>query len=143
MNRKNKTLASVFFPCILTLFCLPALGQQDPPAEGTSLQVVRQALMCESVKDGLPVNEAIVFDVSKGAAYCWSDFDPVAEDGVVYHQWYRRGKLVSKVKLAIHPPRWAAYSSLKLRQADIGPWRLNITDEEERVLKVLRFSITE
>ncbi len=112
------------------------------PGEAAS-PTLKKAVMCEGVKDGLPVDQTIVFDVSKGSAYCWSEFDPVAVDGVIYHQWYRNGELMTPFKLAVHPPRWAVYSTLRLRQADVGPWRLDITNENGDILKTLRFSITE
>ena len=89
------------------------------------------------------MDQTIVFDVSKGVAYCWSDFDPVTEDGLIYHKWYRNGELISSFKLAVHPPRWAVRSNLRLRQADVGPWRLDITNESGDILKTHRFSITE
>jgi len=104
---------------------------------------VKKAVMCEGVKDGLPVNQTIIFDGSKNSAFCWSEFDPVLAEGIVYHKWYRRGELITRKKLAVHPPRWAAYTRLPLRQADIGPWQLDITDENGSILKTLRFSITE
>lgn len=105
--------------------------------------VVKSALMCESVQDGLPVNQTIIFNASSPSAYCWSEFDPVDADGVVYHEWYRKGVLITRKKLAVHAPRWATYSRLPLREADIGPWHLNITDENGNVLKTIRFSVTE
>ena len=89
------------------------------------------------------MNQTIVFDVSKGSAYCWSDFDPVTEDDIIYHKWYRSGKLISAHQRAVHPPRWAVYSVLMLRQTDVGPWRVDITNKNGDVLRTLRFSITE
>jgi hypothetical protein len=110
---------------------------------GTVSPVVKEAVMCEGVQDGLPVNQTIIFNLSKTSAYCWSEFDPVPADGVVYHEWYRKGLFITRKKLAVHTPRWATYSRLPLRQADIGPWHLNITDQNGNVLQTLRFSITE
>jgi len=117
-------------------------AQAEKPAD-TVPPVVNNAVMCEGVQDGRPVNQSIVFAVSNTSVYCWSDFDPVTEDGFIYHEWYRKGVLITRKKLAVHAPRWATFSSLPLRQADIGPWHLNITDETGNVLKTLRFSITE
>lgn len=111
--------------------------------ENSDTIVIDQAVMCEGVKDGLPVNQTLVFDVSKGTAYCWSNFDPVISDGVIFHEWYRKGELISRKKLAVHKPKWATYSSLRLREADIGPWQLKIVDDGGNILKTLRFSITE
>lgn len=128
---------------ILAFFWGPVMaGTNDTPASYVS-PTVQKAVMCEDVKDGLPLNQTIIFDVSKNSAYCWSEFDPVPAEGFVYHEWYRKGELITRKKLAVHPPRWATYTRLPLRQADIGPWQLIITDENGRILTTLRFSITE
>lgn len=118
-------------------------AEQNNNIADTALPTVKSAVMCEGVQDGLPVNQTVIFNVSNSSVYCWSEFDPVPEDGVVYHEWYRKGVLITRKKLAVHTPRWATYSRLPLRQADIGPWQLKITDESGNVLKTLRFSITE
>lgn len=143
---RNKAMHKIcrMLPLLISLmFVLSVRAQQaDSVAEATT-PVIKNALMCEGVQNGLPVNQTIIFDVSKTSAYCWSEFDPVPVDSVIYHEWYRKGVLITRKKLAVHSPRWATYSRLPLRQADIGPWQLNITDEEGNVLKTLRFSITE
>jgi len=134
---------TIFLFVVLLSFHIPVLAEQGENPGGAISPKLKKAVMCESVQDGLPVNQTVVFDVSKGSAYCWSDFDPVEVDGVIHHQWYRNGKLSYDQPLAVHPPRWAAYSTLRLRQADVGPWRLDITNESGDILKTLRFSITE
>lgn len=128
---------------LLVLFNASATAEQDIFPDESLLPTLNRAVMCEGVQSGLPVDQTIVFDVNKGSAYCWSNFDPVHADGIVFHEWYRNGKLMARFKLAVHPPSWANYSSLRLRQTDIGPWQLSITDEEGKTLTTLRFSITE
>ena len=128
--------------CPLPNSAVKAQGTTDNPANSEKIEIA-QAVMCEEVRDGLPVNQTLVFEVSKGTAYCWSNFDPVISDGVISHEWYRKGELISRKKLAVHKPKWATYSSLRLREADIGPWQLKIVDGDGNILKTLRFSITE
>ena len=128
---------------VLAFLSMPVIAEEGATPDKTVSPTLKKAVMCEKVQDGLPVDQTLVFDVSKGSAYCWSDFDPVAEDSIVYHNWYRNGKLISSIPLAVHPPRWANYSSLRMRQADVGPWSLNITSEHGEILKIIRFSITE
>lgn len=128
---------------ICLMFSLTVRAQQTESVAGATTLVVKNALMCEGVQDGLPVNQTIIFDTSNASAYCWTEFDPVPADGFVYHEWYRKGILITRKKLAVHSPRWTTYSRLPLRKADIGPWHLNITDEKGNVMKTLRFSITE
>lgn len=138
-----RALKTTLLLATIVSLSMPLVAEQEAAPGETLSPTLKKTVMCEGVQDGLPMGQTIVFDVSNGSAYCWSDFDPVAEDSIVYHQWYRNGELVSSLKLAVHPPRWAAYSSLRLRQADVGPWSLNITNRDGDVLKTLRFSITE
>jgi hypothetical protein len=125
-----------------------------PPVEGSPEQTDRlgsgpegermalaQAVMCEDLKELSPVNAGVVFPVTIGAVSCFSIFDPVPRKTIIYHNWYRRDKLVTKIKLSVQPPRWSTFSRMQLREADKGPWRLEITDEDGSVLRLLRFSI--
>lgn len=143
MKRLNNSFKWIVAVGMLTLFCTSISAEQNALPDESHSPTLKRAVMCESVQSGLPVDQTIVFDVAKGAAYCWSNFDPVQADGIVFHEWYRNGKLMSRFKLAVHPPSWANYSSLRLRNADIGPWQLTIKDENGRTLTTLRFSITE
>lgn len=89
------------------------------------------------------MNPTLLFSVDNRYAYCWSDFSPVTETAVIRHVWYRKDTMVARVKLLIHPPRWATYSSIRLRESDKGPWRVDITGPAGEVLQTLRFSITD
>lgn len=124
---------------------MPAFGQEHAPAAqnpNTGL-VLARAGICESVENLNPVNTAAVFSVTQGQIYCFSDFGTVRSQTVVYHRWYHRDALTTQIRLKIYPPRWATYSMLKLREVDKGPWKVEITDAEGRVLSVLRFSIVD
>lgn len=99
--------------------------------------------MCEGIQGDLPINPTVVFSVGYGNAYCRSEFDRIVQKEVIHHYWYRKDKLVASIKLVLQPPRWATYSNIRLRDADKGPWRVDILDSEKKVLKTLRFSITD
>jgi hypothetical protein len=100
-----------------------------------------QAIVCETVREGVVVNEAVAFSVSLGRVYCYTDFVSVPEKTLTYHVWYQADQQRASVKLALRPPRWAVYSYITLRDKDKGPWRVEITDERGNVLQTLRFSI--
>jgi hypothetical protein len=102
-----------------------------------------QALVCEDIKDGIPAFPAVTFPISAGKIYCYTFFDQLAEDTVVYHQWFFRDKASSRIRLPLKQPRWTTYSSIQLREADKGPWRVEVSDAGGRVLKTLRFSVTD
>lgn len=102
-----------------------------------------RAVMCETVKEYSPINAAVVFSIELGRASCFTAFDPVYEKTTIHHKWYRRGNLVTVKRLTINPPSWSSLSSIQLRDADKGPWRVDITDEQGSVIHTLRFSITD
>ena len=102
-----------------------------------------EAVMCEKIDNFKPLYPSVIFPVSAGSVMCFSEFDIVPETTVIYHDWIRRDTLVFHKKLVLKPPRWASVSSIKLRETDQGPWRVEIRDSEGNLLSILRFSITE
>ena len=102
-----------------------------------------EAVMCEEIYAGTPRNPTSVFSASKEKAVSFSVFDPVPQKTVIYHNWYHRDVPSAKIRLRLEPPRWSTYSSIQLRKTDIGPWRVEITDNKGKVYGVLRFSVTD
>jgi hypothetical protein len=127
------------------IFPALALSQENktslPPPVVRTLTVER-ATMCEEVAGQDPKNPAAVFSIKRQIVYCFSSFDSIVQKTYIHHSWYRGEKLITKIKLLLHPPRWATISRIQLREADRGPWRVEITDQDDNVLKILRFSVT-
>ncbi len=105
--------------------------------------VLVHASMCERIEMLAPVNQAMVFSVKRDQVFCLTTFNPVPQQTYVYHTWFQRDKLIKIKRLPLHPPRWTTFSGIQLRQADKGPWSVEINDREGRLLKILRFSVTE
>ena len=114
-----------------------------PPNVAEEKLTLMQHIMCEAIKELEPINTAIVFSIDVEKVICYTTFDPVPEKTVIYHNWYRRNVLNTKIKLSLRQPRWRTYSSIQLRETDKGPWRVEITDADGRILGLLRFSITD
>lgn len=110
-----------------------------PPAE---LKLAR-AVMCESIQKLAPANQAVLFSIDVGRISCFTEFEQVTKQTFIRHKWYRKGNLISVKQLTVHPPRWSSFSSMQLRNADKGPWRVDVTDENDNLIVTLRFSITE
>ena len=102
-----------------------------------------QGLMCEDIVSNAPRNPTNVFSIAQGKAVCFSSFDEVPQKTIIYHNWYHRDVPSAKIRLILKPPRWSTYSSIQLRRTDIGPWRVEITDDKGNALGVLRFSVTD
>ena len=132
--------------CIGHFLSSQALSQKDEDSSSTLVSkklTLVQAAMCEGIKEYNPRNQAIVFSITIGEVSCFTSFDPVPQKTVIYHNWLHRDKLSTKIKLSLQPPRWSTFSSIQLREADKGPWRVEITDQEGNIFHVLRFSITD
>lgn len=120
-----------------------AQTSRPPTAPGSTRLTLVQGVVCEEIRDGVPANSAVAFSVSTGKIYCFTAFDAVAEDTFVFHQWFFRDRPSSRIRLSVKAPRWSTFSSIQLREADRGPWRVEIQDASGRVLKTLRFSVTD
>ena len=102
-----------------------------------------EAVMCEEIYADAPRNPTSVFSASKEKAVSFTVFDPVPQKAIIYHNWYHRDVPSAKIRLKLNPPRWSTYSSIQLRRTDIGPWRVEITDDKGNIFEVLRFSVTD
>lgn len=127
----------------------PAQNKQQAPTHTTPAPAAKQELkliqsaMCEKIENNRPADQAVVFSVSNGQVCCFTVFDPVSKPTVIYDRWYHGNELSTQIRLRLYPPMWATYSQIQLRDTDKGPWRVEVTDEDGRVLKVLRFSIVD
>ena len=130
----------VAIAAILAAIVLQTAGSQAAP--GAKLTLVR-AVMCETIQEYAPVNPAVVFSIDLGRVSCFTAFDPVPRQTFVHHKWYRDDSLITVKRLTINPPRWSSFTSVQLRDADKGPWRVEVTDENDNLMRVLRFSITD
>ncbi len=118
-------------------------GASNTAAKDSRGLSLSQAVMCEGIKDYEPVNKAVVFSMEIGKIYCFTSFDHIPKKTVIYHNWYRSDKLVTTKRLSLQPPKWSTFSSIQLREADIGPWRLEIKDQAKKVLRIVKFSVTD
>ena len=102
-----------------------------------------KAVMCEEIFERTPRNQTVVFSLAKERVVCFTSFGAVPERSFIYHNWYYRDIPMAKRRLLVQPPRWSTYSSIQIRKTDVGPWRVEITDSQGKIFRVLRFSITE
>ena len=125
------------------LLLLPMHPLNNLNAANDAQPEIYQAIMCEDVLANAPRNPTIVFSITRKKAFCFSSFDPVTKKSIIFHNWFHRDVPSAKIRLVLNPPRWSTFSSIQLRKTDIGPWRVEITDEKGGILDVLRFSVTD
>ena len=122
---------------LLLIFPLTAGSQSGNPI------ALVEAVLCEDIQGFVPQNRTTVFSIERRTAFCFTAFDPVPQKAIIYHHWFHRDTPSARIKLTLKPPRWSTYSSIQLRVEDIGPWRVEITDEQGNIFHILRFSVTE
>lgn len=121
----------------------PCLSANQEEVRNMPRMVLEAAVMCSAIDNFKPSDPAVVFSISQGEVFCYSSFDPVNVKTYIFHKWYKRDKLISTMRLTLSPPKWASFSSIKTRNADKGPWRVEIRDVDDRLLKTLRFSVAD
>ncbi len=143
----NINILARFVLCIGVIMALAHIvcfAEDTPSPAKAPSPVLKKAVLCEKVLNRIkPVNEGVVFSSNLGKLICFTEFDPVYEETVIYHKYYFKDKFVSPKTLELRPPRWATYSEIQLRKSDKGPWRVEITDADDNILSTIRFSITE
>jgi hypothetical protein len=139
----RKMLLKCIFALLAVFLLLPGVvwTEETPPLflEPTLVK----AVMCEEIHKFSPVNEAVVFSMELGRIYCFTEFNPVPKQTIIYHKWYHKGNLVSVKQLTVNPPRWSSISSVQLRDADKGAWQVDVIDANDKLYSTLRFSITD
>lgn len=140
MKDTIREFAWVFFLAVVVASPKVLWSQDAKPSD--KLTLVR-AVMCESIQEYAPANPAVVFSIELGRVSCFTEFDPVPEKTYIQHKWYQNDRLITEKRLTINPPRWSSFTSVQLRESDKGPWRVEVTDENDKLMRTLRFSITD
>jgi hypothetical protein len=136
--------AALMAACLTAASLSHAQAPSRPaPVNPEAKHTLIQAIVCEDVKDGIPTAASVAFSIASGKVYCFTLFDNISDDTVIYHHWIFRDRPSARIRLSLRAPRWATYSSIQLREADKGPWRVEIIDAGGRTLKTLRFSVTD
>ncbi len=138
MKHKKDTTVRICLTAVLLLWGFTGSAN----AESGNVRLV-QAVMCESIVNFQPANPAVVFSMSQGEVFCYSEFDSVLEKTVIFHKWYKRDKLIFTMPLTLQPPKWSSFSRVQIRGEDKGPWRVEIVDQNGTRLKILRFSMAD
>lgn len=131
--------SSLLFPS----HSLPQTNKTLSPSSPPDKLTLVHAAMCEEIREYSPKNTAIIFSIEIGKVSCFTSFDPVPKEMNIYQKWFHKDTLSTKKRLLLKTPRWSTYSTIQLREADKGPWRVEITDNKGTILKILRFSIVD
>lgn len=143
MMRKGLSyLPLTIMGCLCVLLATAHAADVEKRPLDEPLALVR-AVMCEYIDEFAPQNQAVVFSIEVGKISCFTSFSGIKHSTHALHKWYRRDQLVTTKRLSLKPPSWSTYSSIQLREADKGPWRVEILNNRNQIMKTLRFSVTD
>ena len=143
MMRKGLLHGAPVVLCFLAVVSWSWGAEEKGVGNGTKGPVLVRGVMCETIEDYVPKNIAAVFSIGVGKISCYTSFDHLTDTTYVVHKWYRHDELITTKRLTLKPPSWSTYSSIQLREADKGPWRVEVWNAEDHLLKVLRFSVAD
>ena len=139
----TRTVFSFVLTVWAALLFSPSGVAAQSDGEAASKLTLQSAVTCEGIAAYQPVNAGVVFSISNGKVVCFTAFSLVPEETVITHDWYRRDQLSTSRRLTLKPPRWSTFTEIILREADKGPWRVEVINETGQKIAVLRFSVTE
>lgn len=116
---------------------------QPKKQETTPVFILTKAVMCEAIKGFEAADPAVVFSISLGKIFCFTAFQNISQNAFIYHKWFHRDRFVATNRFLVKSPQWSTFSTMQLRMADKGPWRVEITDDKDNLLKTLRFSVSD
>ncbi len=103
---------------------------------------VAAAAMCTAVDRFEPIAPGKRFAADVGKLYCLTRIGSIARPTRVVHVWYFSGQERMRTVLPVKPPSWRTYSWKRISDADVGNWRVEITDAAGNVMQAVFFEIT-
>ncbi len=141
--RLTQALTMLFIIQVVA-FPVVAIEEEKPITTASETRLsVSSSVMCEEIKDGKPVNVSAVFSKKLDRINCYTRFKPLDRDTTFFEDWYRRDKLNTRKTISLKPNSTWTYAGIFVQESDMGPWRVEITNENGDILHVLRFSITD
>jgi len=101
-----------------------------------------KATVGSDVKDRMPVGVSNYFSWSTNRVYVWSLIQCKHPPSSIRHIYYFKGEKLSDVHLNVRSSHWRTWSYMSLsNRRYIGPWRVDITSAEGKVLRSLHFEV--
>mgnify|MGYP006306898315 FL=1 len=123
---------------VVTLF-LPCSGMGQ--TEQTNQLEVVDAAICRDVVDHECVGKDVVFPADIGKLYCLTRIYGAQTDTRIVHVWFFGDIERARVPLDIRSSNFRTYSSKIIRPMEIGDWRVEVVDSQNRILKIIEFKI--
>ena len=135
MFRKKQSVAGLL---LSFLFLAPSAM-----AQGTETQTlgISEAAIATAIEDLVPQGVSETFQSDVGKLYAFTRVSGAEGEEIIKHMWFYKDKLMTEIQLSVKSASWRTYSSKKILPQWTGQWKVEILDEDGRVLKTLQFMI--
>ncbi len=111
------------------------------PQPAANIKVL-EAAACTGVANRTPKGSAESFKWTTDRVYIWSWVESANHPTSVHHIYFFKGQKVSDIELKIRSSRWRTWSyKTLLDKRFIGPWRVDITSAEGKLLQRINFDV--
>jgi hypothetical protein len=121
------------------MFFFPVSGLCQTEASD-QIEVVDSAI-CLDVVDHECVGEDVVFPAEVGKLYCLTRIYGARTDTQITHVWFFGDIERARVPLAVRSMNFRTYSSKIIQPMEVGDWRVEVLDSQNRVLKIIEFKV--
>ncbi|MBI4596717.1 MAG: DUF2914 domain-containing protein [Candidatus Tectomicrobia bacterium] len=120
---------------------LLAIKKEEEGKEGLS---ITNLVFAKSIDNLLPSGEGTAFHFSIGRVYCWMDVENASPPTTLKHIYSFKDQKILEVELQIKYPHMRLWSYKTISEnIFVGKWRVDITDNEGKILTTGYFDITE
>ncbi len=117
-------------------------GSKNVPIQYENNLKIIEAAACSSVKNRTPQGPGDSFEWSMDRIFIWTRIKCERIPSSIRHIYYFKGEKVSDILLNIRSSHWRTWSYKTLSNKHyIGPWRVDITSIEGKLLQSINFQI--
>ena len=103
---------------------------------------VVEANVCSDINGRSPQGCGASFEWSTDRVYIWNLIECASPPSSIRHIYYFEGKKINDIALNIDSSHWRTWSYKTLSdERYIGPWRVDITSADGKLLKTVEFEI--
>jgi len=127
---------------ILNLFfAFPsACLSQEGKIKKSSIRIEDPAI-CQGVVNRTPVEQGDVFPGDVKKLFCFTRVVGAKEDTEVIHEWYYKGRIISRVFLPVKSVSWRTHSSKTILPEYTGEWKVEVMSKDGELLKQIYFAV--
>ena len=131
-------IPALLLATLALLFAAADAFAETPPSLTAAYVAVAAGIDSEARR---PVGEADSFPAGHAVVYCYSRITGAVAPLEITHVWYRGGRVMARVPLAVRSGNWRTWSSKTMLPGWTGDWQVKVLDPDGAVLASRDFRI--